>query len=204
VTVATVLRSGGDYDARWVHTLYRQLDRHMPEPWTFACLSDDPSVPGYVPLRHDWPRWWPKIELFRPGLFDGPVLYLDLDTLVLGDLSGIASYCGRMAMLADFYRLLRGRRQGESGVMAWTPGEHTEAVYRAYVKRPVRTGGDGPFIRRHVEHEYLQDLYPGQIASFKADARRGPPDGARLVAGHGRPRFSDPRAGWAHDFWKAA
>jgi hypothetical protein len=49
--VATVLRSGGDYDARWVHTLYRQLGQHMPEPWTFACLSDDPSVPGYVPLR---------------------------------------------------------------------------------------------------------------------------------------------------------
>jgi hypothetical protein len=204
VTVACVLRSGGDYDARWVHALYRQLGQHMPEPWTFVCLSDDPDVPGYVPLAYGWPRWWPKIELFTPGLFDGPVLYLDLDTLVLGDLSDIASYRGRMAMLADFYRLARGRRQGESGVMAWTPCEHTEAVHRAYVKRPVGTGGDGPFIHRHVEHEYLQDLYPGQIASFKAEARNGPPDGARLVAGHGRPRFSDPRAGWAHDFWKAA
>lgn len=111
-------------------------------------------------------------------------------------------------MLASFFAAKRGRKEGESGVMAWTPGKHTEAVYRAYRKNPTTRGGDGPFIRRHVDHEYLQDLYPGQITSLKvhADPRtaKGPPKGARLVCGHGKPRFSDPRAGWAHHAWRAA
>lgn len=209
MTVACVLRSGGDYGPEWVYALRRGLNRWLPDH-NFRCLTDVPAIPAAIaePLVHRWPGWWSKIELFRPGLFEGPVLYLDLDTLVVGDLSGIASYRGPFAMLADFYAAKRGRKQGESGVMAWTPGNHTEAIYRAYCDNPITRGGDGPFIRRHVKHEYLQDLYPGQLTSLKVHApprtSNGPPEGARLVCGHGRPRFNTAAAGWAHDWWQAA
>jgi len=63
--------------------------------------------------------------------------------------------------------------------------------------------GDGRWIHGHVlEADQLLDLYPGHIVSFKVHAREEPPEGARIVCGHGRPRFSSPSAGWAHEHWK--
>lgn len=202
VTIACVLRSGGDFDASWVHALQRGVSDHLPLPHRFVCLSDVDVPCERIPLVHGWPGWWSKLELFRPGVFDGPVLYMDLDSLPVGDLSDVAAYRGPFAMLADFYRLRTGQKEGESGAMAWTPGEHTEAVYEAFEAKGPTTRGDGPFIRSHVAHEYLQDLYPGQVVSLKVHATKMAPEGARLVCGHGQPRLSSSGAGWAHELWK--
>lgn len=214
LTVACVLRSGGDYSPAWFYALKRGLMRHMPGEyrsplhdledgtWTLVCLTDMEVGVHAIPLEHGWPGWWSKIELFRPGVFAGRVLYFDLDSLPVGDLSDVAAYDGPFAMLASFYAAERGCKQGESGVMAWTSGPHSEAIYEAYVAEPTLKGGDGPFIRSHVEHEYLQDLYPGQLVSLKVHARSAPPEDARVVCGHGKPRLSDPKAGWAHCAWR--
>ena len=45
-----------------------------------------------------YPGWWAKINLFAPGMFDGPVLYFDLDTMPVGTLDGLA--LGRRMCLA--------------------------------------------------------------------------------------------------------
>lgn len=42
-----------------------------------------------LPLVHRWPGWWSKLNLFEPGVLTGNVLYLDLDVVVCGNLSGI-------------------------------------------------------------------------------------------------------------------
>jgi hypothetical protein len=201
--VACVLRSGGDFSPAWVRALSRGI-RDM------VCLSDV-IVDGVhcVPLEHPWPRWWAKIELFRPELrrLSDCFLYLDLDTLVLGDLDSLLRYDGDFAMLAGFLESRRGKKVGQSGVMAWTPGPHTDRLYETFAADPNRYmrryRGDADYIRAHVHHDYLQDRYSG-IYSYKLHARNGPPRGAVLICGHGRPRFSDPRAGWAHERWKAA
>lgn len=203
ITVACVLRTGGIYDRTWVRALKRGLNRHLSD-FQFVCLTDDASVEPYwrVPLLHDWPGWWSKVECFRPGLFTGPVLYLDLDTLPVADLTMIASYRGAFAMLNDFYQ---GEKQVASGVMAWTPGPHTEAIYHAMLReRTLPRGRSDYWYAKHAPPaDRLQTLFPGQLVSFKQSARKGVPDGARLVCFHGNPRPSDPRAGWGHAAWKA-
>src|SRR5690606_14625886 len=143
--------------------------------------------------------------LFRPGLFAGPVLYLDLDTLVTGDLSDIASYRGPFAIARDFY----APKRGQSCVMAWTPDEQTAALWEHFMGDPkghmrrITAMGDQTFINQRIPNPpKLQDMYPNQIVSYKVHARGGLPDGARLVCGHGEPRFSDPSAGWAHEAWR--
>lgn len=207
MTVACVLRSGGDFTPAHVHALQQGVREHLAADYRFVCLTDmDVPWTCTQPLVRDWPGWWAKVELFRPGRFDGSVLYFDLDTLIVGDVSRLASYAGSFAMLADLYRIRSGKKIGESGVMAWTPGPETEEVYAAFRANPkrmmARYRGDGPFIRDHVAHVYLQDLFPRQIVSLKADARKGPPEGATVVCLHGRPRPQDPKAGWAHKLWK--
>jgi hypothetical protein len=202
VTVACVLRSGGTYDVHWVTALRRGVQGHLPGA-RFVCLSDVPVSGEHIRLAHDWPKWWAKVELFRPGLFGGPVLYLDLDTLPVGDLSQIADYRGPLAMLSDFYRPERA----QSGVMAFTPGPVTEGLWEMWSASPQmhmhRYRGDGEWLHEHCSPDRLQELYPGQIVSLKVQAREEPPNGARLVCGHGRPRFDDPKAGWAHQLWRA-
>lgn len=203
ITIATVLRSGGPvYDERWVHALRAGVAEYLKAPHRFVCLSDV-EVPGVetAPLAHDFPGWWAKIELFRPGVFEGPTLYMDLDTLPVGWLLDLTTYDGPLAMLSDFNR----PRLAQSGVMAFRPGPVTEALWEDWIKRPgdhmSAYRGDGEWLHDHTNPDRLQDLFPGQIVSFKLHARGDAPGGARLVCGHGRPRFTEQKAGWAHAMW---
>jgi hypothetical protein len=148
--------------------------------------------------------------LFEPGLFDGPVLYMDLDTLPVGDLADLAGYRGEFAGISSLLHVRRSGAQAplQSGVMAWTPGPVTDALWAAWLRDPAghmrRFRGDGEWIASHVgKAGRLQSLYPGQIVSLKVEAKKGPPPGARLVCGHGRPRLNTAAAGWAHTAWKA-
>jgi hypothetical protein len=86
-TVATVFRAGGEYQPWHVQMLAKNVARGMNDfDYRFVALSDEPikgvqTKPLYLPPPAA-PGWWAKVELFRPRAFDGPVLYLDLDTIV--------------------------------------------------------------------------------------------------------------------------
>lgn len=192
----------------YVDALRVGLTIHAPKGFRFAVMTDDPSVgPWAIPFRHGWSGWWSKLELFRPGVFDGPVLYMDLDTIPVGDLSSLVELAagGGRAILADFYQ---PTRMVGSGVMCWTPDATTAAAYDAARDARFTMSGRldyylrGPF----GDATRIQDVVPG-VVSLKP--LRGPrpiehpqPDDI-LVCGHGRPRFHDPAAGWAHRVWLA-
>lgn len=215
MTIACVLRRGAGYTVEWVHALKRGIARHMslryrapladPEPgtWTFVCLTDvGPFGSESIALAHDWPGWWSKIEMLRPGLFLGPTLYLDLDSLVVGDLAPFATYSGDLALLSDFYR----PQLAQSGVMLFNPGPATAALWRTFSASAAqymrRYRGDGEWLHAHARRpERVQDLYPDAVVSYKVHARQGPPEGARIVACHGRPKCDDPKSGWLHREW---
>lgn len=198
ITVACVYRTGGIYSLDWVAALKRGLDEHLSD-FRFAVLTDDPAVPAAwrVPLIHSWPGWWSKLELFRPGLFEGRVLYMDLDTLPVGDLTAIASYRGPLAMLSDFYRPDRP----ESGVMAWSGDECADLYATACRDIPDFSGRDGRWLAARTDPVRLQARFPEQLVSYKVHARDRMPKGARLVCAHGRPKFDHPDCRWAHDLW---
>lgn len=206
--VATVLRSGGPtYTPSWVWALKRGLNEHMTGEWTFRVLSDLPLNQWRIPLEYEWPGWWSKVELFRPGVFPRGelVCYMDLDTLVTGDLTRFASYDGDLAVLSDFYR----PRDMATGMMLFRPGPHTERIFEAFVEAPSeimarhRSRSDYWYTRVMDQPDRIQSRFPDAVVSFKAHARDGAPAGAVAVCGHGLPRFSDPAAKWAHDFWRA-
>ncbi len=200
LTVACVLRSGGAYDATWVRRLAAGVAAHLPLPYRFVCLTDVP-VCGVECLALEpgaAPGWWAKNELFRPGLLHGRCLYLDLDTVVVGQLEALAGYAGAFAGLSDFYR----HELLQTGVLAWdADGEWAPVAWLAWALDPARTMaewyGQGQWLN-HVlgtHAERLQGLYPGQVVSYKVHCGNGVPAGARLVCMHGRPRLPDLRPG---------
>jgi len=202
ITVVTVLRSGGEYSQQWVHALRRSIQQFLPGA-TFRVLTDFPGLdPWAIPLQHGWPGWWSLVEWWRPGLFTGRVLAMGLDTFAVDDLSEIAAYDGPLAGISDFYT----PKVLASGVMSWT-GDEGAHIYETFAKDPravmQRHRRMDPWMRTLVPDAVrLQDIVPDQIVSFKKHARSGPPANARLVVGHGQPRFSSARAGWAHEHWK--
>jgi hypothetical protein len=199
MTIACVLRSGGIYHPGWVQRLAGMVEEHMPGA-LFVCLTDTP-VPGVEsrPLLWEWPGWFAKMELFCPGTFKAPVLYLDLDSDVVGDLSGLTSYDGPLALLSDFNRPARA----QTGVMAFTPGAETErlwALWKGNADGWLRQyESQGAWMHDHAPTaDRIQTLFPGQIVSYKNDccvhtpgrpqAERtfmAVPEGARIVAYHG-------------------
>lgn len=180
VTVACVLRSGGDYTVEYVERLKAGVDAHL-SGHEFVCLTDVKKVPGKrIPLRHDWAGWWSKCELFR---LPGPVLYFDLDTVITGDLTEIAEYPHTFTMLSCFYV----QRRACSGVMAWS-GDWSRLYERYEPTKRYPGHGDQGYIATalHVEPERFQALFPGQIVSRKVTATRNPDE--RVVCFHGQPR----------------
>lgn len=204
-TVACVLRTGGlVFDVGWVYALRAGIALHLPDA-PFVCLTDHGPMAGIrtIPLRHAWKGWWAKLELFRDDLgIEGRVLYMDLDTVPVGPLDDLAAYTGPLAMLSD----LLDPRFAASGVMLYEAGAET------YLYRAVADAEEEPrfLFARYPRSDYyyrevmdppalrIQDLFPGRVVSLKREGRRGPPDGASLVCGHGVPRLSQEAAGWAY------
>ena len=196
VTVACVLRSGGDFKPEHVERLYRDVTSHTD--CRFVALSDAPVACERIPLVTNWPGWLAKLELFRPGLFDRPVVFLDLDTVVVGDLSFLARETDGFSMLSDFYH----PQIPASGVMSWC-GDYSHIFERfsddlvPQYKGLHPNRGDCGWIARQVG---AVDRIPddGRVVSYKVHVARnaGPrsrgdgtvPDAARVVCFHGRPR----------------
>ena len=187
--ILTVLRSGGEYLPEHVVRLKAQCERFAPGI-AFRCLSDV-DVPGWITLRHDWPGWWAKLEIFR---MRGPCLYMDLDSTVVGDLEPLIEIARtrQFVTLRDFNP--KHRTVG-SGIMAWSGDQRP--LYQTFLRDPrhhvaenstSRWWGDQGFIERHRQPEFWQDLLPGAVVSWKKHCRNGIPEGARVVCFHGHPR----------------
>lgn len=184
--ILTVLRSGGEYQPEHVERLRAQCAEHAAGA-EFFCLSD---VTGT--LDHGWPGWWSKMEAFRVR---GPVLYMDLDTSVVGDLAPLLEAACRhdFVALRDFNP--HAREMG-SGLMAWR-GDMS-ALYWAFRANPEkhmaenstpRHWGDQGFIEpRTVGRKHWQEILPGAVVSWKKHCRGGVPERARVVCFHGKPK----------------
>jgi hypothetical protein len=189
LTVACVLRSGGDYDAEYVERLQDGVRQHLSIAHRFVCLSDIDVPCERIPLRREWRGWWSKLELFEQ--LTGPTLYFDLDTVIVGSLDEIASYPHRFTMLSDFVRA----NTWASGVMAWSgdwsrlASGFSESQISRYQR--MKRFGDGGWIQDHLfeSPELFQNLFAGQIVSRKAP-RRGNTN-ERVVCFHGLPRPRD-------------
>lgn len=201
VRIATVLRSGGEYEKKHVVALQRQLLQFAPL-YEFVCLSDV-NIGGVqcLPLERSYPGWWSKMELFRPDI-GGDILYMDLDTVVVGPLAGVLSV-KELTMLRDFYRtgagypkILGSRKEGlGSGLMflpeaqrgeVWADWVHKSAQYMVHYAR----GGDQLLLEKHYlqKARRWQDDLPGQIVSWKVHCKNGVPPNARVICFHGQPR----------------
>lgn len=109
LTVACV-RTGTKYDLDYVARLRDGVARHLDRPHRFICLTDQVAAPIDVEpvwIGHlDLQGWWGKMALFSPAVRGaGRCLYLDLDSVIVGDLAPLADWDGDFAICENFTRL---------------------------------------------------------------------------------------------------
>ena len=216
LTIACVLKTGQfknqskiiSYNSSQVFWLKAQVDQYITIPHRFICLSDI-DIPNCetIPLINNWPGWWSKMELFRPGLFDGPVFYLDLDTVIINNIDKMVRF-----NKDKYFLVLRNLFRCEgfgSGVMAWR-GDFSQLYdifksdanyYQRDYSRDIKRWGDQGFLEEHLHGAvYFQDIFSDWIISYFFDMlKRGiknPPRGSRLICFQGKPKPWDVRSGW--------
>jgi len=141
-----------------------------------------------IPLETDLPGWWAKLELYRQY---GPVLYMDLDTAVVGSCDELLGRISgkEFVILRDFYRGKKNPKAMGSGLMYWS-GDVSYIWRDAQSGRPMREAPcDQTYLEKVVRRaEYFQDFSDG-VLSYKADVRAGRDwRQASIVCFHGKPR----------------
>ena len=193
--VASVLKSGKEYQPHHVYNLRDMCKDFLPSH-DFVCLTDA-KLTGteVIPLEHEWEGWWSKLELFK---IEQPCLYFDLDTILVGDCTGIVDKAKDkpFVILRDFYRgytltPLQPRAM-QSSMMYWSTS--LKFMYDKFASDGERyPGGDQVLIEEAMKDKadmvhYWQDLCTG-IVSYKAHERyNGLQSTDRVVIFHGQPR----------------
>lgn len=172
ITIACVLRAGGKvgYDSTWVDKLYNMIKRNTTRPFRFVCLSDVPVNCERIELSTVAPGYWAKLQLFEQGLFTGPTLYFDLDTVICNNIDFLIDSLMLQTQLVMWkdpdYNI------SSSAIMYWN-GDYSD-IYNSYslnreyyedrysqanqgVERQI---GDQAVISNMVEHVFVNDLVP--------------------------------------------
>jgi hypothetical protein len=188
------------------------VSRNIKRDYRFVCITDD--IQGLadgieiIRLPSDLETWWGKLYMFKRGLFrDGErIVFMDLDTLIIGSLDEIVGYEGQFATLSDFYH----PQQLGPAIIMWKAGEYTSSIWNEWVAegKPRNPLGDLWWInnldqgRFRKNADILQDLYPNHFVSFKADCHPYPPKGASVVCFHGQPKPDNCLVDWVESVWK--
>ena len=221
-------RGSEGFSAKSVDGMCRAIQRNVTIPHEFVCLSNA-DIANKIPLEHDWPGrgWWAKIELFK---LKPPVLYFDLDVMIVRNIDHIAEYVCNLLDNEFFcllpYKLDHSNRVNSS-IMGWNAD--LSFIYNDFLpiaeKMISRFAGDQRYVwhklRQHgvalrhmgekwrVKDTVFQGMYyydTRQKNYLQPDIHHGQtlPDDASIVICCGVPRFESLTAPqWIADYYNA-
>jgi hypothetical protein len=185
--------SKGKFTQAHVDRLKAMLDKHVSVPFEFH-------------VRESWyPGWWGKI----PILSEAKAFYMDLSVAIVGNIDHMLEDTGKFCVCRDFMK----PDHINTKIMSWNQETHyNPGLYRIvngfsvnpnrimdeYQSWPSKWGDQGYVEFQNPERRYFQDVWPGQILSYKEDvgqvgkkelAEKYPE--CRILAFHGNPRPED-------------
>lgn len=218
---------GTKYSAEYVNKLQASVRRHLQGiEHGFFCFTEDPQgVEGETrPLpENSWTGWWHKasalfsghLEKHIPSRYER-IVYLDLDTIIVGSLDEIVSYQGLFATLyTNEFSKTEDRTAGyNSSVMLFPRGQLLlqEAIFGQLSKIGIEFITSVVhrldfWLEMTVKHaDSLQILFPGQLLDYKTHVRdnKEPPDGSRVINFplHPKPHDIVKTEVWAQENWQ--
>jgi hypothetical protein len=153
-----------EYDLSWVDKLYRGVARNLNIPFKFICFSNVDTPYNTVKLVSGSDNYWNKIELFRKDIFDGPVLYFDLDVVICKNITEAVEKLpmDQFLMVEEPYKNIHN-----SSIMYWNGDysylyenyiQNQHSIVKEYVdiSRPGNLGDQG-YINENVTHNLIEN-----------------------------------------------
>ena len=179
---ACVIHSTG-YDWTYVERLYNMLDRNLPGGIRFHVYTEhDRSVPPHM-VKHileDWPgiagpkkSWWHKLQVFNPAHHAGNLLYFDLDTIVMRDISWITQLdTNYLWGVRDFKYLQSPNVMSLNSSVMWWNVHHLSWVWDKFkisdvTKLSRQYHGDQDYLNATLGHNRIRYFDDGQMISWR-------------------------------------
>jgi len=206
---------GSRFSEDYVHKLKSMVDHHTTHDHRFFCLSPQPiegitTLPLTLPLLQ--PRGWNMVRLFDgyPQLSNN-LLYFDLDTIILDNIDFLMELDSPLAVMHDMGGEGKSNKILWGGaIMSWQQDKFTwvgESFTESVMDVPkYRNRADlwyGYLIQeKGVHFDYLQDLFPDVLHSYKLDLAKGDPlPATKIVCFHGIPLPHEVANQWVMDNW---
>lgn len=222
-TIACVLVRGPvRYSAEYVHRLHKMVSRYLSRPFRFVCLTDQPwlfqppieTIPitaAQGVMAHS-EGYWAKVELFKPGRFrsDERVLFIDLDSLIVGPLERILDAPAPFVTTADVLCEERAHldqdryghqliRKFQGSVYCWDGNTHTD-LYTEWTPEVA--------YRLSTDQDWLAERHPEALAlphtMFPRISRQQPPwssDATIVFVKKPKPHEATLRWPWFDALW---
>lgn len=172
----------------YIDKLRAGVARHLRAAHRFECLRlDDSPLTG----------WFRKLEVFRPGRFKGRVLYLDLDSVVVGPLDPLVYRKGAVHLAHWGW----SRNIHFGGVWVFDAENEGRAIWNEW--RPevaAEFENDQDWI---TTLRVFDPLPKGLVVSYRYHCRNRLPGGASVVAFHGKPKPHEVADPWVRENWCA-
>lgn len=167
--VSCVLRESAAFDRTKVEWLASMVRAHLPQ-WQFLPFSDVSLSMPHRRLQSDLPSWWAKMEIHASDL-PGPVLILDLDTVIVRKWITTVEQLSRPYILRHFTRDgFRYPEQFCGGMLLTTPAFRSRVADHFRPSHIVECHGDDQTY--YYEHHRsvlsrFQDEWPDEMVSYK-------------------------------------
>lgn len=207
------------YDFEYVHKLYRSLCRNLtpevilhvytesnrlvPSPYIKHCLQEWPDIRG--PKK----SWWYKVQLFNSDFYRGPMLYFDLDTVIINNIDWIwQKSLDKLWAIRDFKYLFKSKNITLNSSIMWFDTKLFDFVYKEFdykmIAKSRQWHGDQDYINSKVPSDLLSLFDVDKIYSYRWQLKEGgfdfktrkfkqpgkicyPPNNTSVLVFHGRP-----------------
>ena len=223
---------GNKYISKYANVLNNMAKRHTTVPYTFHCLTDDPTGLdpdiNVIKLPNDpcIKSWWSKLWMFSPEMpLKGNILYFDLDVVIFDNIDPLFSYnTGKFNIIRDFNRCrVKDWKQSNSSCMGWKAGT-MDHLYNNFVKNHQRimqqNWGDQDWIMKagkeqitHWPDEWIRSYKwemrdrshldrIGGIRNFKVKAEPLVHNLCNVAVFHGEPHPHQVEDDWVKENWR--
>lgn len=174
---------GHVYDWTYVERLYNSVRRNTTYEVVFHVFTEyTREVPSHM-IRHDlveWPdvhgprkSWWYKMQIYNPAHYSGPLLYFDLDTVILKSIDWIPKLPIRYFWASrDFRQLWRPTHRGINSSVMWWDTQRFDWMYQEFEKRNIyhlmkQYQGDQDYASDLLTDRDLRYFPPNYTASWR-------------------------------------
>lgn len=188
VDCACLIHSNG-YSWDYVEKLYNGLSRNLSRGIRFHVYTEhDRSVPPHM-IKHsllEWdnvsgPRksWWYKLQLFNSQHFAGPLLYFDLDTVIVNNIDWIPQLNTKFLWAPKDYRSLwRPTHTGINSSVMWWDTRRFDWVWGDFTFKNLgmlmkQHHGDQDYISEVIHQNQIRYFLPNNVMSWRWQVKDG-------------------------------